>query len=608
MLHALKEYADSIGLSAEPGFKSKEVKWLILFDDKGKYVNVQRIGDGKSGVLYARCPHLTQPELKSGGAGCRHFLVDGLDVIVLRTTKGDADKKLLKKHAFFVDLLRDASGAEASLEGISKGLADEKCLEKISKDLDGFTPKAKPGDLATFAVLGGDGEGHQIIVQNDTWHDWWREFRVSLKKKKKAAESRLCFLTGVDASPASTHPKITGLASVGGMAAGDVYASFKQASFQSYGLSQSENAAMSEDAAKLYTTTLNNLIREKSERLASSRIVFWYFGTKEIPAEFDPLQLVLGGSQSRNDDDEQEEETQPSDREIAAANLSARKLLTSIRSSNRADLLNLTYRAMTVSANSGRVVVRDWMEGQFESFVENVDQWFNDLRITKRDGSGVAPDPKFLAVLGGTVRDLKDATAPSEVALWQAAVRGSPIPSHLAASALARFRIDLIQDRPTRHAQVGLMKAFLVRLKKEGSKHMPELTTELNEQTDNPAYVSGRILALLGQIQKKAIPSIKVGVIESYYASASVSPGLILGRLIRTALIAHLPKIKPDPLRHWFDNQLSGLIAILNESPKRTLTMEEQTLFALGYYQQRAKRSKSADTDAEATESTEDKS
>ncbi len=608
MLHALKEYADSIGLSAEPGFKSKEVKWLILFDDKGKYTNVQRIGEGKAGVLYERCPHLTQPELKSGGAGCRHFLVDGLDVIVLRTTKGDADEKLLKKHVFFVDMLRNASSAEASLEGISKGLADESCLKKIGIDLDGFTPKAKPGDLATFAILGANAEGHQTIVQNDSWHDWWREFRVSLSQKKKVAESRLCFLTGVDAAPASTHPKITGLASVGGMAAGDVYASFKQASFQSYGLSQSENAAMSEDAAKLYTTTLNNLIREKSERLASSRIVFWYSGTKEVPAEFDPLQLVLGGSNSKDDDAGQKEEAPPSDREVAAAHLSARKLLTSIRSSDRADLLNSTYRAMTLSANSGRVVVRDWMEGQFEDFAKNIDQWFEDLRITKRDGSGIAPDPKFLAVLGGTVRDLKDVTAPNEVSLWQAAVRGSPIPSHLAACALARFRIDLIQDRPTRHAQVSLLKAFLIRLKKEGLKQMPELTTELNEQTDNPAYVSGRVLALLGQIQKKAIPSIKVGVVESYYASASVSPGLILGRLIRTALIAHLPKIKPDPLRKWFDNQLSGLIGILNESPKRTLTMEEQTLFALGYYQQRAKRSNSVSTGAEATESTEDES
>lgn len=604
MLHALKEYAVSIGLSAEPGFKSKEIKWLILFDQTGKYLNVQRIGEGKSGVQYDYCPHLTQPELKGGGSGCRHFLVDGLDVIVLKTTKNEPDEKQIQKHAYFVDLLTKASESEPTLEGIAKSLLEGSCLEKIVEDLNGFSPKAKPGDLATFAVVAEKGEQSEVIVDSDSWHNWWREFRVSLGKKKKEAASRLCFLTGEDSPPASTHPKITGLASVGGMAAGDVYASFKQASFQSYGLKQSENAAMNEDAAKLYTTTLNTLIRENSVRLAASRIVFWYTGTKEVPPELDPLKFVMGG-EGYSDGDDAQQELPNSEREIAAANLSARKLLKSIRSSDRSDLLDSTYQAMTVSANSGRVVVRDWMEGQFEEFVENVDQWFDDLRVVRRDGSGFAPDPKFLAVLAGTVRDLKDITAPNEVALWKASVRGSPIPSHLAAVALARFRIDLIQDRPARHAQVGLLKAFCIRLNKTGTNSMPEITTELNEQTDDPAYVSGRVLALLGQIQKKAIPNIKVGVVESYYASASVSPGLILGRLIRTALIAHLPKIKPAPLRQWFDNQLSGLIAILNESPKRTLTMEEQTLFALGYYQQRAKRAKSSDETPKASDSAE---
>jgi CRISPR-associated protein Csd1 len=215
------------------------------------------------------------------------------------------------------------------------------------------------------------------------------------------------------------------------------------------------------------------------------------------------------------------------------------------------------------------------MEGSFREFANRVDQWFSDLRIVGRDGKGLARDPKFLAVLAGTVRELKDITSPTEVAMWRAAVRGSPIPAHLAATALARFRIDLIQNRPTSHAQVGLLKAFCIRQNRFGISPMPDITTELNESTNDPAYVAGRILALLGQIQKKALPGVNVEVVERYYAAASTAPALILGRLIRTALTAHLPKIKPDGLQFWFDSQLAQLIAILNESPKRTLTMEE---------------------------------
>ena len=418
---------------------------------------------------------------------------------------------------------------------------------------------------------------------------------VRLRKKKKSGDDqpRLCFLTGETVKPASTHPKITGLVSVGGMAAGDVYASFKQDSFQSYGLSQSANAALSEDAAKLYTTALNHLIRERSVRLAGSRIAYWYLGEKEVPTELDPLQNVLGLDLSEFQSEPDGSETQPdagNERQRAQSESAARSLLTAIKQVGREDLLDSEFRAVTLSANSGRVVIRDWMEGQFKDFAGNVDCWFNDLRIIRRDGNGHAPDPKFLAVLAGTVRDLKDITSPTEVAMWRAAVRGSPIPSHLAANSLARFRIDLIQDRPTSHAQIGLLKVFCIRQSRSGNSSMPQITTELNEDTDHPAYVAGRILALLGQIQKRALPGLKVGVVERYYASASTSPALILGRLIRTALIAHLPKITSDKLRNWFDNQLASLVAILNESPKRTLTMEEQTLFALGYYQQKAKR------------------
>jgi CRISPR-associated protein Csd1 len=601
MLHALKEYAEAVGLESEPGFKPKEVKWLIIFDDQGHYINSQRLGDGKAGELIDRCPHLTQPELKGGGTGCRHFLVDGLDVASLLVSKGEPDEKLLQKHAYFRSLLEQAAIVDGHIKAVHSGLSDAEALTRIRADVSSQTPKAKPADLATFAVVSSDSCSLPvIIVKTDSWHDWWRQFRLILgtsktqKSGKKSAGGRqLCFINGETIVPASTHPPIEGLSSVGGLPQGDVYASFKQESFQSYGLTQSSNAAMSEDAAKMYCTALNHLIRERSVRLAGSRIAYWYSGVAAIPESLDPVQMVLGGFeasafQSGDDDDSVPSDIDP--RQRLQAEHSARSLLDSIRMADRKDLLNAEFRAMTISANSGRVVIRDWMEGKLVEFAQKVDEWFDDLRIVRRDGLGMARAPKFLAVLAGTVRDLKDITSPAEVALWQAAVRGSRIPGHLAAQALSRFRIDVIQDRPTSHAQVGLLKAFCIRQSKWRISNMTKASTELNESTDDPAYVAGRILAMLGQIQKKANPGVNVSVVERYYAAASTSPALILGRLIRMTLIAHLPKIKPEKLQRWFDNQLASLIAILKTSPKATLTMEEQTLFALGYYQQRAHR------------------
>ncbi|MEP3480488.1 MAG: type I-C CRISPR-associated protein Cas8c/Csd1 [Fuerstiella sp.] len=608
MLHALKQYAEAIELESEPGFRPKEIKWLIVFDQRGNYISTQRLGDGKVGQLFAKCPDLSQPELKGGGPGCRHFLVDGLDVVTLLVSKGEPDTKLLQKHQFFLNLLQQASGVERFLECVWRGLAKSEQLAAIREDLSGRSPKAKPSDLVSFAILDGTG-GQDVLVDLKSWHDWWRLFRKNMAGKKKTKKGTpdklLCFLTGQTVQPVSTHPKITGLASVGGMAAGDVYASFKQESFQSYGLTQSANAAMSEEAAKLYTTALNHLIRERSIRLAGSRIAYWYAGVPSVPEECDPARILIDGWEPSGLITTQAVEAVTPQTEFQSKHIQAegdsRSLSGSIRHANRMDLMDAQFRAVTVSANSGRVIMRDWMEDRFQNLAGHVDQWFQDLRIVRRDGKGVADDPKFFAVVAGTVRDPKDLTSATEGALWRAAVRGSPIPAHVAANVLARFRIDLIQGRRALHAQVGLLKVFCLRQTRSGISSMPNITTQLNEATDDPAYVAGRILALLGQIQKKALVGINVGVVERYYAAASTSPSLILGRLIRMALVGHLPKI-PSAERQVLDRKLATLSAMFNESPKQTLTMEEQTLFALGYYQQRSHRYPLAENVAEESE------
>ena len=83
------------------------------------------------------------------------------------------------------------------------------------------------------------------------------------------------------------------------------------------------------------------------------------------------------------------------------------------------------------------------------------------------------------------------------------------------------------------------------------------------------------------------------GVVQRYYAAASATPALVLGRLIRTAQIAHLPKIGNDDrkgLQVWFDKTLTEIWDKMDRKPPVALKLEEQTLFAMGFYQQKAKR------------------
>ncbi len=125
----------------------------------------------------------------------------------------------------------------------------------------------------------------------------------------------------------------------------------------------------------------------------------------------------------------------------------------------------------------------------------------------------------------------------------------------------------------------------------------------LNEHENHPAYICGRIMAVLADVQRAALGDVGAGVVQRYYAAASATPALILGRLVRLAQTGHLPKVEGG-LRHWFDSRLADLWARLESSPPASLTLEEQTLFAMGYYQQKAQRKTTNDDAADTQDAT----
>ena len=116
------------------------------------------------------------------------------------------------------------------------------------------------------------------------------------------------------------------------------------------------------------------------------------------------------------------------------------------------------------------------------------------------------------------------------------------------------------------------------------------MSNSLNELETNPAYLCGRVMAILARIQLLVLPEVGAGIVQRYYAAASATPALVLGRLIRNAQIGHLPKIENKGLRRWFERRLADVWSQMKSPPPRVLSLEEQTLFAMGYYHQLADR------------------
>ncbi|MCP9470548.1 MAG: type I-C CRISPR-associated protein Cas8c/Csd1 [Nitrospira sp.] len=565
MLQALMSYGER--LDSEPGFKTREVRWRVELDADGRFLNVLPLGDGKRGTLHPRCPDMHN--MNAGGKS--HFLVETVQTVTLLFKANEEDKKIAgakEKHRFFVDLIRNASRSVPALTPVVRLLEDDAQLAKLRESLTQH--KAKPTDWLGWQVDGHDPrEDHKVQA-------WWRKWRQTDLADGQAGSSSssqndephmVCLLTGQPTEPLPTHPKITGLSGVRRRSTGDAMVGFDKASFRSFGLEQSANAAMNAKAVQKYVDGLNDLIRNHSRKLANTLVVHWF--KEQVAPQDDPLEWLNGF--------ESQEHTE------AAALGSARRLLESIRKGERSDLGNNEYYALTLSGASGRVMVRDWMEGRFEDLVRNVEAWFADLAIVARDGKGQAPDPKFMALCGALVRELKDLPAPTCATLWKAAVQRLPIPQPIMAQALARFRTDLVdKDQPPfNHARMGLLKAYFVRLQPGGAHAM---TVYLNPNHPEPAYHCGRLLAVFSNLQRAALGDVGAGVVQRYYAAASQTPGLILGRLASNAR-NHLGKLESG-LAWWYENQIADVMSRLGDGAPRILDLNGQGLFALGYYQQ----------------------
>ncbi|MDO8721917.1 MAG: type I-C CRISPR-associated protein Cas8c/Csd1, partial [Syntrophales bacterium] len=90
----------------------------------------------------------------------------------------------------------------------------------------------------------------------------------------------------------------------------------------------------------------------------------------------------------------------------------------------------------------------------------------------------------------------------------------------------------------------------------------------------------------LAALQRAALGDVGAGVVQRYYAAASSTPALVLGRLTRNSQ-AHLNKLSGG-LAHWYEEKIAGIWGMIKDYLPKNLTLEEQSLFALGYYQQMA--------------------
>jgi CRISPR-associated protein Csd1 len=582
MLQALIAYAENKELG-DADFEKVPVRWQIPLDKAGKLAGgpiplSDNPDDKKPRPKQMLRPFTSPNELNQGTKS--HFLCDTLERAALFLDPKAAEKAGARQiqHGYFQSLLKESAAACAAdssrLQVVLSFLQNTESLAELHRQL--ISLKAKPTDNAVFAVDGIN------LLDSESLKTFWRNRRRHSAAALGAREQRVCIATGELAETLDTTEKIKGVP--GGLATGTNLISFDKDSFCSFGLNQAQNAALSGPAELKIRSALNTLIvKSREQKLVFNDTAHLHWTRK--PIEDDPIDLLANADENA----------------IAA-------LIKSVKSGNPpAEFDAINYYAMSLSGNGARIVVRDWLESTVSEIKQHVAEWFQDLAIVSPDGVGKKRDFKFFALLYGMVRKELDELPPQISAqLFHAALRGTPLPQTALAAALKRQQIEPKGEDAMRNAvivaRLSLVKACLVRTQKvsnHNNQQTAQIMTEcLNPESRDSAYLCGRLFAVFDRLQYLAQGPVNAGVVERYYASASTTPALVMGRLFRNAQF-HLPKAgeglsaslsaaQKQAIAENVRKEFEEISSALGEQFKPTLTLEEQGRFALGYYHQKA--------------------
>lgn len=233
-----------------------------------------------------------------------------------------------------------------------------------------------------------------------------------------------------------------------------------------------------------------------------------------------------------------------------------------------ASLKDARFYCLLISGGQGRATLRGLHTQTLGAAEQNVREYFRMLDIGQD-----APFPLWVLLRSLALQGKTDNLSPNLAAdFFLAILFGRPFPRAVVSAAVARCRTE----RKVTRERAAILRACLIRNQKL------EVTVSLDKENMQPGYRLGRLLAVLERLQGDAQRSLNKTIVDRFYGAASTRPATVFPSLIRLAQ-HHLAKTS-SPGFHQINlgEVLDGIAAF-----PVTLRLEEQGLFALGYYHQR---------------------
>ena len=576
ILQALAKYYENLaeeGKVPKPGWCSAKVSYQINLSEEGDVKGISCLKtEEERGKKTVQVPQVfLVPEMVTRSSGVSaNFLCDNAKYLLGISQETDEKSKKRAKECF------DAA-RERHLSILAPGKST------MAKAVYLFFEKWNPEEAMEHPEIRDNWEeitdGSNLIfgmdmdyAQDDT------EVKVAWDSHN-SGESKdvqgICLVTGERAEIARIHRGIKGVP--GAQSSGAALVSFNAPAFESYGKEQSYNAPVGTYGEFAYTTALNYLLsnRTYSLQIGDTMVVFW-----AESAETDYQAVFMGCMDSPTDNQE----------ELKSLFERIRLGQPVIYQGNELDPEQRFY-VLGLAPNAARLSVRFFYENSFGNILKNIFAHYKRMELIRPKWE----QKEYLSVremLFETVNKKSTDKKPvSNMAAmtFRAILSGSRYPERLYSDTLIRIRAEQDEGK-LNWRRIAIIKAYLMRNRnwEKGEDYMG-----LNEESNDIAYVLGRLFFVLEAIQIEANPDIQATIRDRYYNSACGTPASVFPILIKLKN-SHLKKIgrEKDGAKKYYEKLLAELLWKIDCQkgfPKR-LSLEEQGMFAIGYYHQKQKK------------------
>lgn len=396
------------------------------------------------------------------------------------------------------------------------------------------------------------------------------------------AQSAQCCITGEYLPIERVHAKITGLP--GGSSMGNTMVSYKNAAEESYGKKQSFNSCISANAVKKYTEALNYLLADKHHRMLIDETTYIYWAASGDEACNSIFSALAFGDTM---DSEHTDEWLDSVFDGIKSGRATREIVDGIDNIDS----DVSFYVVGIKPNSARLALKCIYRQSFGKVLQNTIVHYSDMQI----GSGGGKPMSVRTICKELVspKSSNDKVSPALMAkLFDAIINGTAYPDALLTAVVRRVKTDTDDEKNSyikmNNVRMGLIKACINRSARLKGKQ-EEIKMSLDLENRDPAYLCGRLFCKLEDIQRRASnDTLNRTIKDAYFSSAATRPAVVFPKLLSLSQ-HHLAKLE-DKTAYFMDREVTEIIGMMGSVFPSHLTLKEQGVFMLGYYQQKNQR------------------